>query len=186
MKLGVVFELIQADKLFIPKKTIMANLINEEDARLTGDTLNGLFICGLKNMYWSELRLATSLSDMAMGAASDDLKKAIEPYLEQTENQADRLRLAFDYIGEKTKASKCGAMDCIIKEAETLMDEMERGTEGRDIALLSAVQEAEHYKIASYSTMQTVAQLLGYSETAELLNATLQEEQVCSLLAMMN
>jgi ferritin-like metal-binding protein YciE len=170
----------------LQKIFIMATLIKQEDALQTGDTLNGLFIGGLKNMYWSELRLATSLSNMAPGAASDDLKNAIQPYLEQTENHADRLRLAFLYMGEATKATKCGPMDRIIKEAETLMDEMEEGTEGRDIALLSAIQEAEHYKIANYETMQTVAQLLGYSEAAELLNATLQEEQVCGLLAMMN
>ncbi len=163
----------------------MAILTNQGSTGQAGETLNGLFIGGLKNMYWSELRLATSLSNMAPGAASDDLKNAILPYLEQTENHADRLRLAFLYMGEATKATKCGPMDRIIKEAETLMDEMEEGT-GRDIALLSAVQEAEHYKIANYETMQTVAQLLGYSETAELLNATLQEEQVCGLLAMMN
>jgi ferritin-like metal-binding protein YciE len=163
----------------------MATLIKQEDALQTGDTLNGLFIGGLKNMYWSELRLATSLSNMAPGAASAHLKNAILPYLEQTENHADRLRLAFLYMGEETKAAKCRPMDFIIKEAEALMDEMEEGT-GRDIALLSAVQEAEHYKIANYNTMQTVAELLGYTEAAELLNATLQEEQSCGLLAMMN
>ncbi len=163
----------------------MATLTKQESAMQTGETLNGLFIGGLKNMYWSELRLATSLSNMAPGAASDDLKNAIEPYLEQTENHADRLRMAFLYMGEETKAAKCRPMDFIIKEAEALMDEMESGT-WRDIALLSAVQEAQHYKIANYDTMHTVAQLLGYGETAELLNATLQEEQVCGLLARMN
>ena len=163
----------------------MADLTKQESAMQTGETLNGLFIGSLKNMYWSELRLATSLSNMAPGAASDDLKNAIEPYLEQTENHADRLRMAFLYMGEETKAAKCRPMDYIIKEAEALMDEMEKGA-GRDIALLSAVQEAEHYKIANYNTMLTMAQALGYEETAELLNATLQEEQSCGLLAMMN
>ena len=163
----------------------MANLTSQASVGQNSETLNGLFIGGLKNMYWSELRLATSLSYMAPCAASDDLKRAIEPYVEQTENHADRLRMAFLYMGEETKAAKCKPMDSIIKGAEALMDEMEAGT-GRDIALLSAVQEAEHYKIANYDTMLTMAQVLGYDETAELLNATLQEEQSCGLLAMMN
>jgi ferritin-like metal-binding protein YciE len=164
---------------------IMANLTTQAGAGQNGETLNGLFIGGLKNMYWSELRLATSLSNMAPGAASDDLRRAIEPYLEQTENHADRLRMAFLYMGEETKAAKCRPMDSIIKEAEALMDEMEEGT-GRDMALLSAVQEAEHFKIANYNTMLTLAEALGYAETAELLNASLHEELEGGLLAMMN
>ena len=163
----------------------MATLTSQASAGQNSETLNGLFIGGLKNMYWSELRLATSLSNMAPGATSDDLRRAIEPYLEQTEHHADRLRMAFLYMGEATKAAKCGPMDFIIKEAEALMNEMQAGT-GRDLALLSAVQEAEHYKIANYNTMLTLAEALGYAETAELLNASLHEELEGGLLAMMN
>ena len=181
----MIFELVAADKLLNQKNMIMATLTNQASGVQNGETLNGLFIGGLKNMYWCELRLATSLSNMAPGAASDDLKNAIEPYLEQAENHADRLRMAFLYMGEATKAAKCGPMDFIIKEAEALMNEMQAGT-GRDLALLSAVQEAEHYKIANYNTMLTLAEALGYAETAELLNASLHEELEGGLLAMMN
>ena len=34
----------------------------------------------------------------------------------------------------------------------------------------------EHYEIASYGTLKTLATVLGYNEAAELLDATLQEE----------
>jgi ferritin-like metal-binding protein YciE len=57
----------------------------------------------------------------------------------------------------------------------------ERGTEVRDVALISAAQKVEHYEIASYGTMKTLAAVLGYKEAAELLSATLEEEKACDL-----
>jgi ferritin-like metal-binding protein YciE len=40
----------------------------------------------------------------------------------------------------------------------------------------------EHYEIASYGTLRTLALTLGYAEAADLLQATLDEEKNCDSL----
>jgi ferritin-like metal-binding protein YciE len=139
--------------------------------------LNELFIDELKDIYWAEQHLVKALPKMAKGATSADLKQAFEHHLQETENHVTRLEQIFESIGEKAKAVKCEAMAGLLKEAEELMSETEKGTEVRDVALISAAQKVEHYEIASYGTMKTLATVLNYNEAAEILNVTLEEEK---------
>ena len=47
----------------------------------------------------------------------------------------------------------------------------------RDAALIAAAQKVEHYEIASYGTLATLAEQLGYKKKAvKLLAETLEEE----------
>jgi ferritin-like metal-binding protein YciE len=141
--------------------------------------LQELFLDELKDAYWAEQHLVKALPKMAKGATSPDLKGAFESHLEETKNHVTRLEQAFESIGEKAKAVKCEAMAGLLKEAEELMSETDKGTEVRDVALISAAQKVEHYEMASYGTLKTLATVLGHSEAAELLEATLGEEKAC-------
>ncbi|EJC3611206.1 TPA: ferritin-like domain-containing protein, partial [Escherichia coli] len=44
-------------------------------------------------------------------------------------------------------------------------------------ALIAAAQKVEHYEIASYGTLVTLAEQLGYKKAAKLLKETLEEEK---------
>ena len=46
-----------------------------------------------------------------------------------------------------------------------------------DAGLIATAQRVEHYEIAAYGCLRTYAQLLGYSEAADLLQETLDEEE---------
>lgn len=155
----------------------MATKKQADPAKQEDSALKELFIDEIKDIYWAELHLAKSLPKMAKGTTSADLKKAFEDHLEQTKNHATRLEKAFKIIGEKAEAVKCEAMNGLLKEAEELQEETEEGTEVRDVALISAAQKIEHYEIASYGTIKTLALTLGYQEVAELLIETLEEEK---------
>jgi ferritin-like metal-binding protein YciE len=161
---------LKADKQTTAPTT---STVNEDSA------LKELFLDEMKDIYWAEQHLAKALPKMAKGATSPDLKAAFEKHLGETNGQIERLEKAFAAIGEKPKAVKCEAMAGLLKEAEELMSETEKGTEVRDVALISAAQKVEHYEIASYGTMKTLAAVLGYSDVAELLAETLEEEKVC-------
>jgi len=139
--------------------------------------LNELFIDELKDIYWAEKHLTKALPKMAKAATSDELRTAIENHLAETENHVSRLEDAFASIDEKAVAKKCEAMAGLIKEGDEIVAETEKGTFTRDAGIISAAQKIEHYEIASYGTLKTLATVLGYNEAAELLDATLQEEK---------
>ncbi|MFI5161509.1 MAG: ferritin-like domain-containing protein [Sphingobacteriales bacterium] len=150
---------------------------SEMTAEVTDSALNELFIDELKDIYWAEKHLTTALPKMAKAATTDELRNAIEKHLSETENHVTRLEQAFESIGEKAVAKKCEAMAGLIKEGDEIVADTEKGTVTRDAGIISAGQKIEHYEIASYGTLKTLATVLGYSEAAELLNATLQEEK---------
>jgi len=139
--------------------------------------LKELFIDEIKDIYWAEKHLASALPKMIKGATSQDLKQTITNHLEETKNHVTRLESAFESIGEKAVAKKCLAMEGLLKEAEELLSDTEKGTEVRDVAIISAAQKVEHYEMASYGTLRTLAGTLGYTEAQNLFEETLAEEK---------
>ncbi|RZA00215.1 MAG: ferritin-like domain-containing protein [Sphingobacteriaceae bacterium] len=139
--------------------------------------LNELFVDELKDIYWAEKHLAKALPKMAKAATSDELRAAIENHKVETDNQITRLESVFESIGEKAAAKKCDAMAGLLEEGEGIIEDTEDGSITRDVGIISAAQKIEHYEIASYGTLKTLAATLGHDEAAELLDATLQEEK---------
>ena len=148
-----------------------------ETGNVDESALNELFIDELKDIYWAEQHLVKALPKMAKAATSEELRSAIEEHLEETENHVSRLESVFDSIDEKAVAKKCEAMAGLIKEGDEIVSETDEGTFTRDAGIISAAQKIEHYEIASYGTLRTLATVLGYAEAADLLEATLKEEK---------
>jgi ferritin-like metal-binding protein YciE len=121
--------------------------------------------------------LAAALPKLIKGATSEDLKQTITAHLAETKNHVTRLENSFEPIGEKATAKKCRAMEGLLKEATELLSDTEKGTEVRDVAIISAAQKAEHYEIASYGTLKILAGTLAYSEAQGLFEQTLTEEK---------
>ncbi len=136
-----------------------------------------LFTNSLKDIYWAEKQLVKSLKKMAKAATSDDVRAAFEEHMAQTEGQVERLEKVFESMDKKAAGKKCLAMEGLIAEAGELIEETEDGTETRDVALISAAQKVEHYEIASYGTLRSLAQVLGLKEAVKLFQETLDEEK---------
>lgn len=156
------------------KKTVAAAASRTPD---TESALKELFVDELKDILWAEKHLASALPKMIKGATSEDLKSTITNHLEETKNHVSRLESVFESIGEKASPKKCLAMEGLLNEATELLSDTEKGTEVRDVAIISAAQKVEHYEIASYGTLRTLAGTLGYSQAQELLDQTLAEEK---------
>lgn len=142
------------------------------------EDLRDFLVDGLKDLYWAEKALVKNLPKMKKNATSKKLQDAIEKHLEETKTQVTRLEDAFSAMGEKAKAEKCDAMDGLLKEAKSIMEETEAGAI-RDAAIIAAAQKVEHYEIASYGTMATYAKLLKEKEVLKLLKETIDEEKTC-------
>jgi ferritin-like metal-binding protein YciE len=134
-----------------------------------------LFIEELKDIYWAEQHLVKALPKMAAAATSAQLKKAFKDHLSVTEIQVERLVNVFELLGKKPEGKKCEAMSGLVKEAEELMeDTKDKAT--RDVALIMSAQKVEHYEIATYGSLRTIATQLGLKEASKLFQKTLNEE----------
>ena len=151
----------------------------EQTTDVQESALNELFLDELKDIYWAEKHLVKALPKMAKAATSDELRAAVQKHISETENQITRLEQVFSSIDEKAVAVKCEAMAGLLKEAEEIVSETEKGSVTRDAGIISAAQKVEHYEIASYGTLRTLACVLGYNEAVDLLEATLAEEKQC-------
>jgi len=138
--------------------------------------LHELFEDQLKDIYWAEKALTKAIPKMIKNATSTELKSAFTDHLDVTEEQVARCEEVFEAIGKKATASKCEAMEGLIKEAEEMMESTEPGSV-RDAGLICAAQKVEHYEIATYGTLVAWAKQLGESEAATLLEETLNEEK---------
>jgi ferritin-like metal-binding protein YciE len=164
------------------KKATAKTKAPAQTANVEESALNELFLDELKDIYWAEKHLSKALPKMAKAATSEELRAAIEQHKTETDNHIIRLEDAFKSIGEKAVAVKCEAMDGLLKEGDEIVEETEKGSITRDAGIISAAQKIEHYEIASYGTLKTLAGVLGYDDAVELLEATLQEEKNCDSL----
>jgi ferritin-like metal-binding protein YciE len=138
--------------------------------------LRQLFDDQLKDMYWAEKALTKALPKMIKKATSGELIEALDNHLQETQEQVSRLEQVFELIEKKATAKKCDAMEGLIEEGESIMEECEDGPM-LDAGIIAAGQKIEHYEIASYGTLHTFATTLGLTEAAELLELTLEEEK---------
>jgi ferritin-like metal-binding protein YciE len=140
------------------------------------DGLRELFVDELQDIYWAEKALTDAIPKMIENATSSDLIQALTKHLGETENQITRLESVFSSIGEEAEGKKCEATAGLIKEAEEIMENTEKGVV-RDAGIISAAQKVEHYEIATYGTLRTFAKTLGEDEAMALLQETLDEEK---------
>lgn len=149
---------------------------SEKSNRVSKEKLHELFVDGLKDIYWAEKALTKAIPKMIKNATSEELIGALTNHLEETHGQITRLENVFASIDEKAVAKKCLAMEGLMKEADEIMEECEKGGM-RDAGIIVAGQKVEHYEIATYGTLRAFAEIMGHDEAAKLLLKSLGEEK---------
>jgi ferritin-like metal-binding protein YciE len=148
-----------------------------------GDSLlQELFLDSLKDIFYAEKAIVKALPKMKRAASSEELKGALDEHLVVTKEQVARLEQVFEFLGEKARGKKCEAIEGLIKEAESIIEDTDAGTSTRDVGLILAAQKVEHYEIATYGGLRQLAQTLGYAEVSDLLQQTLDEEKETDVL----
>ncbi|AMV16957.1 ferritin-like domain-containing protein [Planctomyces sp. SH-PL14] len=130
----------------------------------------------LRDVLSAEKQLLKALPKMSKAATAPQLIRAFEKHLKETKAQVERVEKAFGDTGKAAKAKKCEAMEGLITEASSMMEE-DASPEVMDALLIACAQKVEHYEIATYGTLCTWAEILGYSQALKLLKANIAEEE---------
>jgi ferritin-like metal-binding protein YciE len=144
----------------------------------TLNTLDDLFIVQIQDLYDAEQRLTQALPKMAEAASSSSLKTAFEAHFRETEQHVARLEQIFHALGISPEGETCEAMKGLIAEGDEAIS-AGGDSDVRDAALIAAAQRVEHYEIAGYGTVRTLAERLGRQDLAGVLQRTLDEEAAC-------
>lgn len=144
-------------------------------------SIEDIFIHLLSDTYSAEKQLVRGLAKLARSASNEKLSTAFSAHLEETQGQIERIdQMIEQEPAIKIKRMKCVAMEGLIEEANEVIESTEKN-EVRDAALIAAAQKVEHYEIASYGALVTLAEQLGYQKAVKLLAQTLEEEKATDL-----
>ncbi len=138
-------------------------------------TLRDLFVHEIKDLYSAETQLVKALPKMAKAASSPELKEAFEDHLAETEVHVARLEKICEGLKISPKGKKCAAMEGLIEEGSEIIG-LKGSPAVKDAALIAAAQRVEHYEMAGYGCVRTFANTLGFTEEADILQETLDEE----------
>ncbi len=142
-----------------------------------GSLLQKFFLDQLKDIYYAEQQLLKALPEMEEACTTEQLKEAFNDHLHQTQKHVKRLEKAFKAMDEKAEGKKCDAIEGILKEGRSVIEETKEGSMTRDAALIIAAQKVEHYEIATYGGLVQLAITMGKHEVADILDTTLLEEE---------
>ncbi len=87
------------------------------------DSLEGLFLEELKDVYNAEKQITKALPRMAKAADSEELQQALTKHLKETEGQIKRLERIFQTLGQTARGKKCKGMEGLIEEGKEVLEE---------------------------------------------------------------
>ena len=135
-----------------------------------------LFMHELKDIYYVEKSLTKTLPRLASETKDRELEAGFKSHLRQTEGHVKNLEKVFKQLGEPAQAEPCPGFDGIKREHDRFLEE--RPTQDvLDVFLTGAASRTEHYEIAAYTGLVTMAKALGEREVADLLDRNLKQEK---------
>ena len=155
----------------------MEFLVKEMEHTMVIKTPNDLFVRLLSEINSAEKQITRALPKLARAADDSNLADAFKEHLEETRGQVERIEQAADTIPDiRVKRIKSYAMESLLEEGQELIEAGEKGPL-LDAALIGAAQKVEHFEIAAYGTLCSLAEQLGYTEARDILAETLKEEK---------
>jgi ferritin-like metal-binding protein YciE len=139
-------------------------------------SLQDVFAEQLNDLRSAEEQLVEALPKMAGAASTDELRTAFEEHLAQTRQHLERIDDVISATGVTATGEECKGMKGLIAEGSEII-EAQGDPIARDAALIAAAQRVEHYEIAGYGTVVTLAGQLDYDDAKDTLGQTLDEEE---------
>ena len=136
-----------------------------------------LFEHELQDMYYAEKTLTKVLPKLAEEASDRELSRAFTSHLKQTEGHVANIEKVFRSIGKTPQATPCPGIEGIKKEHDEFVSNESPSPEVLNAFLTGAGARTEHYEIAAYEGLITMAEAMGEDEVARLLNENLAQEQ---------
>jgi ferritin-like metal-binding protein YciE len=136
-----------------------------------------LFLHELGDVLYAERTLVKTLPKLQEEASDEELALGFEEHLDETGQHVKNVELAFEKLGEKPTAEKCPGIEGIKREHDEFLSKESPSQDVLDSFLTGAGARTEHYEIAAYEGLVTMAEAMGEMEVVELLTENLEQEK---------
>ncbi len=136
-----------------------------------------LFLHELGDILYAEQTLVKALPKLQEEASDDELAQGFGEHLEETRQHVKNVEQAFEELGEPVKAEKCPGIEGIKREHDDFVAKESPTPEVLDAFLTGAGARTEHYEIAAYEGLVTMAEAMGEDKVAKLLSTNLEQEK---------
>jgi ferritin-like metal-binding protein YciE len=136
-----------------------------------------LFLHELGDVLYAERTLVKTLPTLQEEASDEELALGFGKHLDETQRHVKNVELAFEKLGEKPTAEKCPGIEGIKQEHDDFVSKKSPSQDVLDSFLTGAGARTEHYEIAAYEGLVTMAEAMGEIEVVELLTENLEQEK---------
>ena len=138
--------------------------------------LHDLLVEQLRELYDSELYLKEALPDLKENAWHPGLRRVIDEYEAVATDSSMILLQVFNDLFTIEFGERSHSIRAMLKYNESIMEAC-KTPEITDAAIVLALQQVIHFKIASYGAVCTYAKILGVYRDGELLHQLLDEQK---------
>jgi len=139
-------------------------------------TPRDLFLHELGDILYVEEKLEQEVLPKLMDEVkSTEFRKGLEKHLRETRTHVENLEQVFELLGEEIQKEECVGFEGLKKEHDQLVEESSEDL--IDLVDAGAVARTEHYEIAAYEGLITMARALGERDVIELFEKNLKDEK---------
>ena len=139
-------------------------------------SVEDLMLTGLSYVLDFEEQISKEASKMAEASSNPELKEAFQKTVAKSQEYAQKVEQTFQKLGKSVQRNTNSIAKAMIEEVENMIQNTD-ASPVRDAALIVAANQQQHYRVASYGSLETYAQLLGKKDAAEGLKQNLEDSK---------
>jgi len=133
-----------------------------------------LLVLELQEIFSAESQLARALPRLNKAVGSEQLRQMLEQRLSEGEQVLAEVESALEELDESPGRKRNVAAEGLINDAREHSQEIEAGP-ALDAVLIAAIQKTEHYCIAAWGTVRSLAEATGQKTAARAMERALKE-----------
>jgi ferritin-like metal-binding protein YciE len=155
----------------------MGDIVDTIKSKVVGkiETPDELLTFKLGSALRMENKVLGMLHKLEQETQRSELKQQFSHHAEETRGQIENLEQAFSALGATADEKPCLPIDAI--DAEGTANIKMAGDGLVDVVILSGAAETEHFEMAVYESLITIAESMGKDDVARLMRENLQQEE---------
>ncbi len=139
-------------------------------------SVEDLLVTGLTYVLDFEEQTSKVAAKMAEASSNPELKEAFQKTVTKSQEYGQKVEQTFEKLGKPVQRNDNALAKAMIEEVGNMIQNTD-ASPIRDAALIVAANQMQHYRVASYGSLETYAQLIGKSDAAKGLKENLEDSK---------